>query len=179
MRTLRIFSKAAGLSLPLIALVGMAWAPWAGKSKVAGTFNVSVIQHQSIDVADAPGHALVLNEAKGANRSTGRDRYMDGAEIVNSEIADLTQGNGIHQGYVRMIKDGESTVTKWNGKVTTVLSQEKTPITTFEGTWTKLAGTGRYAGISGSGSYKGRMTSETAYVVDWQGEISAPKLAQR
>jgi hypothetical protein len=179
MRRHRILNSGVVISLLLIAPVAMAWSPPTEKLQIAGTFTGSSTQRQNIEVADAPGHVLVLSQAKGSNRSTGPTDYMDGAEIVNSEIADLIQGNGTHQGYVRMSKGGESTVTKWSGKVTTVLSPEKTPITTFEGTWSKVNGSGRFAGVSGSGTYKGRMTSQTEYVVDWQGEIAGPKLAAR
>ena len=53
-----------------------------------------------------------------------------------------------------------------SGKVTTTLSPDKTPITTFQGTWNKVKGTGRYQGITGSGNYKGHFTSQTEYTVD-------------
>jgi hypothetical protein len=55
--------------------------------------------------------------------------------------------------------------------VTTVLGPDKTPVTTFRGTWTKAGGTGRYRGAKGSGWYHGRVTSQEGYTVEWGGEL--------
>jgi hypothetical protein len=124
-----------------------------------------------VAVGDTEGHVLISNHATGKNRSTGADKYMDGAEVANTETADLTQGNGPHQGYVIFSGAGERTVNKWNGKIATVMGSDKKPVTTFEGTWTKQSGTGRYGGVTGQGTYRGRMTSQNTYRVEWKGEI--------
>ena len=139
---------------------------------VSGRFIMKYSQQYVLPVTDAAGPVLLANEARGTNSNTGRTDYMNGAGATNVEIADLTQGNGPHQGYVTFAKDGEKTVNRWNGRITTKLSGDKKPITTFEGTWTKVGGTGRYEGVSGQGRYKGRMLSPTEYVVDWEGELS-------
>ena len=138
---------------------------------VSGRFTMKYSQQHALPVGDAAGPVLLANEAKGTNSNTGRTDYMNGAGVTNVEIADLTQGNGQHQGYVTFAKDGETSVSRWNGRVTTTLSADKKPITTFEGTWAKVGGTGRYAGVDGKGRYKGRMLSPTEYVVDWEGEL--------
>ena len=138
---------------------------------VSGRFTMKYSQQHALPVGDAAGPVLLANEAKGTNSNTGRTDYMNGAGATNIEIADLTQGNGQHQGYVTFAKDGETSVTRWNGRVSTTLSPSKQPITTFEGTWTKVGGTGRYEGVAGKGRYKGRMLSPTEYVVDWEGEL--------
>ena len=68
-------------------------------------------------------------------------------------------------------------MTRWQGKVTTTLGPDQKPITRFEGTWSKLKGTGQYEGVTGAGSYRGRMTSPTDYTVEWNGEINTPPTA--
>ena len=50
----RILNRGAVISLPLIALVAMAWSRPTEKSQIAGTFTGSITQRQSIEVADAP-----------------------------------------------------------------------------------------------------------------------------
>jgi hypothetical protein len=177
MKSPSLLTDGTGLALSLLALAVVAWSPGADSARVAGEFTGSVVQHDTVGLGDAPGHLLALNQAKGTNRSTGATEYMDGADIVNSELADLSQGTGIHQGYVVMAKGPDSAFTRWSGRVTTRLAADKTPITTFEGSWTKLRGTGRYTGIKGTGQYKGHMTSPTDYVVQWSGEIEGVKLA--
>ena len=146
-------------------------------ASVAGKFTVKYSQQHALPVADAAGPVLLASEAKGTNSNTGRTDYMHGATATLVEIADLTQGNGAHQGYVTFLKDGERTVNRWNGKVTTTLSSDNQPVTTFEGTWTKIGGTGRYDGVTGSGRYKGRMLSPTEFVVDWNGDLNLKKTA--
>lgn len=168
-RTLR--RTIAPLLVPVLALTWIAAKPAAERMKVGGTFTVKYTQQQMLPIG-SEGRVLILGEARGSNRSTGKTPYMDGGETVNAEIDDLMQGNGIHQGYVTFAKGPDSTLTKWSGKVTTTLADDKTPRTTFEGTWTKISGTGQYEGISGSGKYKGRFTAKDQYVVDWQGEVS-------
>jgi hypothetical protein len=145
--------------------------------QVGGTFEMTYTQIHPVAVGDAEGHVLISNRATGTNRSTGRDKYMDEAEVANTEIADLTQGNGPHQGYVIFSGGGDRTVNKWQGKITTVIGADKRPSTTFQGTWTKLTGTGRYAGVKGQGTYRGRMTSQNTYIVEWKGEIEVNQTA--
>ncbi len=166
------------LSRPLPALVLLLLGPLGAsrsapeRLQVGGTFTMTYTQMNPVPVGDVAGHVLISNHATGTNRSTGRDTYMDRAEVANTEIADLTHGNGPHQGYVIYSSGRDSAVNKWSGKITTVLGTDKQPVTTFEGTWNKLNGTGRYAGVTGEGMYRGRMTGQNTYLVEWKGEIN-------
>lgn len=179
MKSPLLLTDVTGLTLSLLAIGVVAWSPAGNTAKVAGEFNGRVVQHDTIGFGDTPGHILALNQAKGTNRSTGATDYMDGADIVNSELSDLVMGTGTHQGYIVMSKGADSAFTRWSGKVTTRLSADKTPTTTFEGTWSKLRGTGRYTGIKGTGRYQGHMTSPTEYVIQWGGEIEGGKVAAK
>ena len=170
MQSLTLAQPAPALALLLIG--SLAASPSApARLQVGGTFTMTYAQMNPLPVGDAEGHLLISNHATGTNRSTGRDAYMDGAATANTETADLTQGNGPHEGYVIFSGGGDRTVNKWRGKITTVLGAGQQPITTFEGSWTKLSGTGRYAGVKGQGTYRGRMTGQNTYLVEWKGEI--------
>ena len=147
--------------------------------QVSGVFSLKVSQQQALPVASPAEPVLLLTQSSGTNRNTGTSAYMDGAEVINRQIADLTQGNGPHQGYITEILGADTTVTRWQGKVTTTLGPDQKPITRFEGSWSKLKGTGQYDGVTGAGSYRGRMTSPTDYTVEWSGEISTPRTASR
>lgn len=170
--------SAAIVALPLAALAATAWSRREPPSRIAGTFIVQYTEQHPLNVADAAGHMLLLGRVEGRNRSTGPTPYMDGGAVTNLEFADLVQGNGPHQGYILMSKDADSVISKWSGRVSTTLSADKKPITTFEGTWTKVKGTGRYQAVTGSGSYKGHFTSQSEYTVDWKGEISGAMAGQ-
>lgn len=67
------------------------------------------------------------------------------------------------------MSNGDETVTSFNGKVTTTMTAEGQPNTTMSGSWEKVSGKGQYKGIQGSGTYKGYFTSESEYVIDWNG----------
>jgi hypothetical protein len=179
MSRLRTFSAVVAASLPLAAAVLVGWSSGSAPSRISGTFNAKYAEQHPLPVPDAAGHALVLGRAQGLNRSTGPTPYMDKGNVTNFEFADLTQGNGPQQGYISMSQGADTLISKWSGKVTTTLSPDKTPITTMEGTWTKVMGTGRYADARGKGTYKGHFTSQTEYTVEWSGEISGERLAER
>jgi hypothetical protein len=99
---------------------------------------------------------------------------MEGSTLVSVGTADLVFGNGPHQGYIIEVEDGDTAYTRWSGTVTTVLSEQKVPMTSFEGQWTKIGGSGRFKGLGGAGTYKGRFTSQTGYTLDWSGKADIP-----
>jgi hypothetical protein len=167
------------LGIPSLTAATLETAPARDRLQISGVFSMKVVQQQSLPVAGPADPVLLLTQASGTNRSTGKSSYMDGAQVINREIADLTQGNGPHQGYITEIQGPDTSVTRWQGKVTTTLGADRKPITSFTGSWSKQSGTGRYAGVTGAGTYSGRMTSPTEYTVEWSGEISTPTAASR
>jgi len=88
--------------------------------------------------------------------------------VVNDFI-DMVNGNGTHQGYFMVSKDGEQVTNTLKGKMTTVMAPDgKTPMTTIEGTFDGLYGTNVYATIHPVGVYKVTFTSPTEYVCEWE-----------
>jgi hypothetical protein len=167
------------LGVPAITAATLGNSSMRERLQISGVFSLKVGQQQSLPVATPADPVLLLTQSSGTNRSTGKAAYMDGAQVINREIADLRQGNGPHQGYTTEILGADTTVTGWQGKVTTTLGPDQRPVTRFEGSWSKVKGTGQYEGVTGAGSYKGRMTSPTEYTVEWSGEISTPRTASR
>ncbi|HEU4474354.1 MAG TPA: hypothetical protein VFR72_05925 [Gemmatimonadales bacterium] len=167
------------LGVPAITATTLDTAPLRERTHISGVFSMKVGQQQALPIASQADPVLLLTESSGTNRSTGKVAYMDGAQVTNREIADLTQGNGPHQGYLTEIQGPDTSVARWQGKVVTTLGPDQKPVTRFEGSWSKLKGTGRYEGITGAGSYQGRMTSSTEYTIEWRGEISTPRTASR
>lgn len=165
-------------TIPCIALAVctlFSGAAVAEGGSISGFIDLSYTKQEALPVAEAPGYIVQLGEVKGANKNTGSTDYMDGAAVTNREIVRLSQGNGPHSGYITLVKDGNSTIALWNGEVTTVMSPEGQPQTSFKGNWEYVAGTGKYDGIRGKGEYHGHSTSQTSYVVDWSGEYSVGK----
>jgi hypothetical protein len=172
MKTTRYAMSSSLFLAAALAWTGNAWATDA--MGIKGTFSVKYVKQEALPVTDATGPVLILGEAQGVNESTGRQSYMDGAQVSNKEINELVQGNGTHRGYVTMTsRDGDQEITQWNGDVTTVMKDGQ-PMTSFKGTWQKISGTGKLQGIQGRGTYAGHFTSQTEYVVDYIGQVTVP-----
>ena len=171
------FNRAMVLSISLVLIfaLGVTTSVAQQKIKVAGKMTLAYTKQETIDVDDAEGHFISLAESEGKNVSTGKQEFMDGAQVVNLSFGDLVKGNGPHQGYVKFAKKDDTVIAKWEGKVTTTLSAEGTPITTFEGTFSWIKGTGQFVNIQGNGTYKGGFISKTLYTSDWEGEYSVKK----
>lgn len=179
MSRLMLASALVALGVPAITAATLGTGGLGDRAQISGVFSMKVGQQQALPVASPADPVLLLTQSSGTNRSTGKSAYMEGAEVINREIADLTQGNGPHRGYTTEIQGPDTTVTRWQGKVVTSMGSDQKPVTRFEGDWSKLKGTGRYEGVTGAGSYKGRMTSATEYTIEWRGEISTQRTASR
>ncbi len=141
-------------------------------TKVAGKINLTYTHQDSIVVGDTEGHVLSFDMSEGTNVSIADDEFMEGAQVTIYAFSDLVAGNGPHEGYAKFAKNGDTTFAKWQGKVTTTLSAENTPVTTFEGTSTWIKGTGKFENIQGTNTYKGGFISKTEYEVEWAGEYT-------
>jgi hypothetical protein len=140
--------------------------------KIAGKMEATYVKQEPMEVGDTEEHMMTLGRSEGMNTSTGEHMFMDGAQIVNMSFADVVKGNGPHQGYVKFAMGDDVVYAKWQGTITTMMSDEGPPMMSFEGTFTYMGGMGQYVHIKGSGMYKGHFTSETVYMVEWEGEYA-------
>jgi hypothetical protein len=179
MSSSRIVSALAALGVPVLTAATLASAPQWDRIQISGVFSMKAGEQHALPVAGQAGPVLLLTQSSGTSRSTGPTEFMYGAQVINREIADLTQGNGPHQGYITEIKGADTTVSSYRGKVVTALGPDEKPRTSFQGTWSKVSGTGKYQGVSGSGRYEGRMLSPTEYTIEYSGEIATRRTASR
>ena len=141
------------------------------KFKVAGKQTIAYTRQERINVGDIEGHILSIIEAEGVNVSTGETDYMNGAQVINIVSSDLVNFNGPIQGYSITKKKGDSAFGKFEGKITTTLSADGTPVAVIEEvhlTW--VHGTGQFKNIQGAATAKGRYISKNIYLVEWEGE---------
>ncbi len=162
------------LILVLFFILGTVLSMAQEKVEVVGKISATVTEKYDFDVGDTEGHIFHISKSEGINTSTGKNSIMDGALVVNNNFSNLVKGNGSNQGYIILNKDGSTTVAKWEGKVTTVLSGD-IPKTTMEGTFTYISGTGKFENIQGSGKFKGMYITANTYLVDWDGEYFIKK----
>jgi hypothetical protein len=150
---------------PFAALLLLAARPSGDTTRVAGTYTMTYSQRHPLPVPDADGHVVIATQATGTNQSTGPSPYEDRAQVTIIESADMTQGNGPHQGYAVMTLNGNVIVNRWSGKLTTVLDKDHHPSTSFKGNWTSVKGP------PGRGTYEGRITGPDTYTVEWAGQV--------
>jgi hypothetical protein len=136
-------------------------------ARVGGTYTMTYSQRHPITVPDVDGHVVMTTQATGTNQSTGPSPFNDGAQVTIIESADMIQGSGPHHGYAVMTLDGNITVNRWSGQLTTVLGPDHQPATSFKGTWTSVKG------APGKGTYEGRITGADTYTVTWAGQVDA------
>lgn len=155
----------AGLGAAMLAFGTLAYA-----DNISGSFNVKVAKQEVLPLSAQGGDMLMLAESHGTNKSTN---WMDGAQVVNKEVAALLQGSGPQHGYLTFTKGNDQVEVKWSGYVSTVMAKGQ-PQISFQGTWEQLKGTGKYQGIQGQGTYGGHYISQTDYVVNWVGQSTTP-----
>jgi len=162
--------EAWAIVFSLIFTLALTTAEAQQKFKMAGTGEYTMIEGQAFDINDAEGHMVRLNKAEGNNLSTGKTEWMHNGRAVNISFTDVTKGNGFHQGYVTVEKGNDKIVSRWEGKMTTKLSEDGQPVTTFRGNMWWTDATGKYKDMHGVATYKGHFTSENTYRVEWEGE---------
>ena len=135
----------------------------------SGSFKGTITKQELLPVVDNGQHVITLGSSKGIHKSTGKNSYFDGGEIVVNDFADMVNGNGTHHGYWTVSKDGEQVTNTLTGKITTVMAPDgKTPITTIEGTVEGLYGTNFYGQMHPVGTYRVTFTSPTEYLSEWE-----------
>lgn len=163
------------ISLVLIFALGVSSLMAQKKFKIAGKHTLAFTPVATINVGDTEDHIISLSTFEGANVSTGKNKFMDGAQDVGMMFVDLVKGNGPHQGYGQFSLNGDTIFWKHQGKTVTTLSPKGKPVTTSEGSWTYINGTGKYENIQGSGTYKGNDISKTISITEWEGEYFIKK----
>jgi hypothetical protein len=112
---------------------------------------------------DIPGHELSLVEISGPQ--TTSDPLWSGATVSYWGTADLVSGSGTQKGYfINRHPNGDTDRGTFECAVTTAGGA-----VTLKGTWKFSGGTGALTGLSGSGTFEGRMTSPTEVVTNWEG----------
>lgn len=114
--------------------------------------------------------------------AVGDATHEVGVELVRSDIKfsdatfkvteehvynqfDYVNGSGSHRGtYIDTHADGSTTYGTYEGTQKTVANADGSWIATWEGKYRYTGGTGKYAKIKGTGTYKGKATSTGEYM---------------
>jgi len=141
--------------------------------KVEGRNVTLVTKAEVLEIGDVPGHFIGIFEQAGLQTelTTG-----EAGSYTGRGMFDYTKGSGAHEGYdIITFEDGSTIIGRYQG---TTRKDPEGQSSSFEGKWTYIGGTGRYAGIEGGGTYTGRrlapMGAEAVVYSDWTGTRTLP-----
>ncbi len=123
---------------------------------------------------DDPQHDVTLSRLTGVLSSP--DPNFNNVQFHEVTYSDCVAGTGTHRGYdVNVHPGGDKTFTRHEGVTTRVATLSEAPQTIIEGRWWCTGGTGRFVGISGHGTYRGRATpTGLTYVFEGEYEMLRP-----
>lgn len=172
-----MFRQSVAASICIVVILAFCVTPLMAQkmTAISGKMTLAATTQEAVEIGDTEGHVVGFSVYEGTNFNTGTNKFMDGAHTVHTVHNDIIKGNGFHQSYVKLSAEDDATFAKCEGTTTTVLSENGTPVTTFEGTFTYIGGTGTYENIHGAGTYKGKYISKNIYVVMWEGEYAIKK----
>jgi hypothetical protein len=131
---------------------------------LSGSFCGRASVQPTLALHDVNDHDLNLLEVRGVQKSP--DEKWNDCKITYWGTADLIAGSGPQSGYfVNDHPEGDRDFGTFEGRVLT--SGEEV---TIEGTWKFTGGTGRFKGLRGGGTYKGRMISPVIVENTWHGQ---------
>jgi len=129
----------------------------------SGRFSGRSNLQTNLSLHDTPGHELSLIQIAGPNMVS--DENWKDCNVTYWISSDLIQGNGQQRGYfINEHPNGDCDCGTSDAKVTNNNGQ-----ITMEGTWRYTHGRGKFADISGNGTFRGRLISPTEVEIQWDG----------
>jgi hypothetical protein len=166
MKQRMLWAIALGLALPSVAAAQTKFTAVISCAKPDPAY--------SIEVGDRAGHAVQL--AKFACTWTTPMEIdgvagKDGHDVATSDVS----GTRCHQsGYhVSNMANGDKIFVRFSGTAT--MTKDGKPVAN-EGAWSYIGGTGKFKGIKGKGTYKGKADADGNMVSDIEGAYMLPKM---
>ena len=127
------------------------------------------------DVSERAGAGSQMIMFNKTNCTWSAPYAIDGSKprrTVDAGIGDLTGPNAKVHGYSTSVFDNDdSTIVRYAG----TMQMKKDGSGTDKGTWSYVRGTGKFKGISGSGTFKGQAAADGSGWVDVTGHYALPK----
>jgi len=147
-------------------------ASLAAQTKISGTLQCDKSDPvYTIPVGDRPGHAFAISKTK---CTWSKPLEMEGVAAKDYEY---TGFNDVSGNRVRSRSAGVGTLA--NGDRCFVVAQgtgtvKEGVVQTLEGTWSYTGGTGKFKGLKGKGTYKGKVAPDGTYTSEVEGEYQLP-----
>ena len=157
----------------LILGLALTLAPAASsQTRITGTISCGKPDPTySIEVDDRPGHSVAISKFActwTTPMQYGEVQSKDGYDVAYSDASGAkVRGSGYH---VSNLSNGDKVFVHFQGNDT---MKDGKPSTT-QGTWSYTGGTGKFKGIKGKGTYKGKADSSGNIVSEIEGDYELP-----
>lgn len=149
-----VLALASGVALSVVQL-SEAQAQ-TGKFTATGKV-VTLLAETKMLPGDKPGHELTM--VRRMDTISYSDPTFASGQAIVASVSDYTAGSGAVRGYFAVTHPtGDRTFTSYEGMTKAMPKPGGPPEVTFEGKWWFTAGTGKFEGITGGGTYKGGLT---------------------
>ncbi len=133
----------------------------------SGSYSGRAQSQTIINVPDVAGHAMDLFNLQSVQKCT--DKLWDGAAVVLCATTDLTGGRGKQSGYFTNIRNGAD---RNHGTFKGTVKQKGDQVI-VDGTWKITGGTGKFAKITGNGTFRTTVAAATGEAsVVWDGNYT-------
>jgi len=138
----------------------------------SGNFSGRITKQTALTLTDQSNHELSIGEVSGTQ--TSPDPLWNNSKITYWAVTDVVDGKGTQRGYFNNQHDKGRDFGTFEGKVSNAGGT-----VTVEGTWKFTGGDGDYRGITGNGTFKTTMKSETQVECAWNGNYELAKAQAR
>ncbi len=151
-------------------LLSVVVAAGAQEGKVTGKLNCQKPDVNAAENAgDVAGHMLMLTKAKCTWPTPPVIAGNKTGATIDVAMGEMHAGKGTQHGYSSSVMDnGDTTVVRYEGPMVA----NKDGSATFSGTWRYVRGTGKFAGIEGHGTYKGKGAADGSATGDVDGHYT-------
>ena len=130
---------------------------------VSGSFSGSIHTQSVISLNDEPNHSMSLGEVRGTQTSS--DTKWNNSSITYWGTTDLRGAQGVQRGYF-LNDHGAAGHDRGSFEGNVSIAGGELVV---KGKWQYTGGDGEFAGITGNGTFKTRLTSPTTVEGKWQG----------
>jgi hypothetical protein len=157
--------------LAIGAIIATTVARGAEPIPIAGQFTCKIVEEHKSKVEGDPAHELILLKTSCDGHASGQSASFDGGQMTMVEMDDLIKGNGTLRGYDYIkYKNGGTQADIYVGQQIATIANGKQDWTAI-GTWEQTRGTESLANAQFRGTWKAKSTSETEFVIDWEGVL--------
>jgi hypothetical protein len=162
-----------GVSVAIFAAF-LSSAAMAEQMPDKGVLHMTRVKQEAIPSPFNNGETLTLSQSTGEFEAADEKNPLNGADIVNVDFSDVTNGNGTVQIWSALNKDGSVSYTKAITNIKTSNGADGKPVTTATTTYEKIGGTGKFAKLKGSGTATRKIISPNTYDVEITGNMELP-----